>query len=261
MDKKMSQVNNRTGWFRLVMVGSWLSAAGLGSAAVVSESISFRFASVFMLALMLAPTVVLALRQVERESVMRVLREKKQTEPELTAQTQVIDQESSGVFVDQLTGLASRRYFNMFLERELSRSRRARKPMALAVFDVDEFSKLESKLGQESAASSLADIGARIKSALRDYDLAARYTDGRLVVVLPETDKQAADDVVKRLHGLATSVCADGRPISVTVGLATFPEHGSSAEELINSAHRALNRGKAECSNQVHTHEEIPKAA
>ena len=218
----------------------------------------YRFVSILLLGLMLAPTLVLALRQVERESVMRALREKKQGEPELPEQTDSLDQEQSGVFVDPLTGLASRRYLNMFLQREISRSERARKPMALAVFDVDEFSKLES-LGV--ASSSLADMGARMKSALRDYDLAARYADGRLVVVLPETNKQAAEDVVKRLHTLATSVHVNGQPLSVTVGLATFPEHGTTAEELVNSAHRALNRGKAECSNQVHTHEELPKAA
>lgn len=258
---KMYQVNSRVGWFRLVMAGSWLAAAGLACVAVGSANVSYRFVSVFMLALMLAPTAVLAMRQIERESVMRALREKKQGESEQPAQADGIEQEQHGVFVDQLTGLASRRYFNMFLQRELSRSQRARKPMALAVFDVDEFAKLEGKLGRYEAGSKLADMGARMKSALRDYDLAARYADGRLVVVLPETDKQAAEDVVKRLHALAASVCANGRPLSVTVGLSTFPEHGSSADELINSAHRALNRGKAECSNQVHTREDVPKAA
>jgi len=257
MDKTL-QMKDRISWIRLVMIGSWLAGLALCCVAVASANIEYRFLSVFMLALLLAPTVVLALRQVERESLIRALREKKQPEPELPEQSDSLDQESSGVFVDQLTGLASRRYLTMFLQREVSRSQRARKPLALAVFDVDEFSKLES-LGV--ADSSLADMGARMKSALRDYDLAARYADGRLVVVLPETDKQAAEDVVKRLHGLATSVHVNGQPLSVTVGLVQFPEHGATAEELVNSAHRALNRGKAECSNQVHTHEELPKAA
>lgn len=260
MDKSL-EMKQRVSGIRLAMVGSWLAAAGLCCVAIASASLEYRFLSVFMLMLMLAPTLVLALRQVERESVIRTLREKKQTEPEQPEKTDSLDQESSGAFVDQLTGLASRRYFNMFLQREFSRSQRANKPLALAVFDVDEFSRLEGKLGQDAAGSALADMGARMKSALRDYDLAARYSDGRIVVVLPETDKQAADDVVKRLHNLATSVHANGQAISVTVGLATFPEHGATPEELINSAHRALNRGKAECSNQVHTREEVPKAA
>ncbi len=260
MDKKMAQVNTRTRGFRLIMLGSWLAVAGLGSVAVASENMEYRFVSVFMAALLLAPTVVLALRQVERESAVRALREKTQADIE-GDQARTLDLEQSGVFVDHVTGLASRRYFTMFLQRELSRSQRARKPMALAVFDVDEYARLESKLGAETVATSIADMGARMKSALREYDLAARYADGRLVVVLPETDRQAAEDVVKRLHSLATSVCADGRPLSVTVGLATFPEHGSSAEELVNSAHRALNRGKAECANQVHMRENMQKAA
>lgn len=258
MDKAL-EMKQRMGWIKLVMIGSWLAGAGLCCVSVASANLECRFVSVFMLALMLAPTVVLALRQVERESVMRALRDKKQGEPEL--QPESSEPEQSGIFVDALTGLASRRYLTMFLQREFSRSQRAGKPLALAVFDVDEFSKLEGKLGSEAAGSTLADIGARMKSALRDYDLAARYADGRIVVVLPETDKQAAEDVVRRLHGLATSVCADGQPVSVTVGLSTFPEHGTTADELINSAHHALNRGKAECSNQVHTREGIPKAA
>lgn len=257
----MAQVNARAGWFRLVMVGSWLAAAALGCVAVASDSVHYRFVAVFLLGMMLAPTVALALRQVERESVMRALREKKQAEQDPSAQSRNLDLEQAGTFVDHLTGLASRRYFTMFLQRELSRSQRANKPMALAVFDMDEYSKLEGKLGGEAVAMSIADMGARMKSTLREYDLAARYADGRLVVVLPETDRQSAEDVVKRLHSLATSVSLDGRPLSVTVGLAAFPEHGSSPEELINSAHRALNRGKAECSNQVHTREDVSKAA
>lgn len=261
MDSKDTtvQMKDRAGWIRLVMFGSWLAGLGLCCVAVASANLGHRFLSVFMLALMIAPTLVLALRQVEHESVVRALQDKKQIEPELPELSDIPGHEQSGVFVDQLTGLASKRYLTMFLQREISRAKRARKPLALAVFDVDEFSKLESQLGLEVASRALADMGARMKSTLRDYDLAARYADGRLVVVLPETDKRAAEEVVERLHGLATSVCVNGQPLSVTVGLATFPEH--AADELINSAHRALNRGKAECSNQVHTREELPKAA
>ena len=133
--------------------------------------------------------------------------------------------------------------------------------MSVAVFDVDEFNKLENEAGARAVTTGLADVGARLKSALREYDLVARYAFGRLAVVLPETEARGAAEVVQRLHELATTVCVNGQPLSVTVGLATFPQHGTTAEELINSAHRVLNRGRFSAVNAVHSLDELKKAS
>ncbi len=245
---------------RLVMMISWAAALILAWTTVVSPDIRWRVAAMSMSTLVLAPTLVLGFRQLRTECpIAAVASEEEDESPCITLQDGAEDEES-GQYFDQPTGLASKRYLTMFLHRELNRSSRANVPLSLAIFDVHDFRRLVENDGMTTALTSLADVGARLRSALRDYDLVARYAGGRLAVVLPETSERSASEVIERLHTLATSVCADGKPMSVTVGLAAFPEHGSTAEELINSAHRALNRGKLSAANSVHTLSELRRA-
>lgn len=247
---------------RLVMIVSWGSATVLAWTSVISPDIRWRFGTMLISALVLAPTLAIAFWQVARQLQNPTANE--QTPPQRSNQAlkQVAgDEEQSGIYVDAPTGLASRRYLNMFLQREINRSERARGSLSVAVFDVDEYHKLEEQAGTQATTTALADVGARLKSALREYDLVARYAAGRLVLVLPETDARAVAEVVERLHELATSVCVDSKQLSVTVGLAAFPEDGATAEELINSAHHALNRGKFAAANTVHTLDELRKAS
>ena len=245
---------------RLVMMASWGAGLMLAWTTVVSVDIRWRFLAMLMSALVLAPTLVLAFRQIASE--VRITSARDRIQPDIRMeQASEPDDGKSGVYVDQPTGLASKRYFTMFLQREINRSGRARASLAVAVFDVDEFHKLEEKAGAEAVTVALADAGARIKSALREYDLVARYSIGRLAVVLPETDARGATEVVERLHQLANSVSINGEPLSITVGLAAFPDHGSNAEELVNSAHRALNRGKFASANAVHALRDLKKAS
>jgi diguanylate cyclase (GGDEF)-like protein len=246
---------------RAIMIGSWGSVLVLAWSAVVSPDIRWRFAAMFLSALVLAPSLALGLRQAIKESPLPEPRERPLPEIGMLTQDQALDDPQTGIYVDQPTGLASRRYLTMFLAREINRSQRARSAISVAVFDVDAYQDLEQQAGAGAINLALADLGARLKSALREYDLVARYAPGRLALVLPETEARGAEEVVERLHGLATSVCVNGRPLSVTVGISTFPDHGASAEELINSAHRALNRGKFEAANTVHTLDGLKKAS
>lgn len=241
---------------RLVMITSWGAGLALAWTTVISPDIRWRLAAISMSVLVLAPTLVLAFRQLSRETPISTTNDQA-----YVSQDTESDDEESGIYFDQPTGLASKRYLMMFLQRELNRSARTRGSLSIAVFDVHEFHKLGDEVGAAAATTGLADVGARLKSTLREYDLVARYASGRLAVVLPETDARGAADVVERLHGLATSVCVNERPLAVTVGLAAFPEHGSTAEEVINSAHRALNRGKLSAANAVHTLGELKRAS
>lgn len=243
---------------RLVMMVSWGAAISLAWTAVISPDIRWRFLSTWMSALVLAPTLLLAFRQLARQTPKASADQ--QTLPETLPRAEADDGQTS-IYVDEPTGLASRRYLTMFLQREIKRSERAGDCLSVAVFDVDEFQRLEEQAGIEAITTGLADMGARLKSALREYDLVARYAPGRLALVLPETDLRGVAEIVERLHELATSVCVNGEQLSVTVGLAAFPEHGTTAEELINSAHHALNRGKFAAANTVHTVDELKMAS
>ena len=164
-------------------------------------------------------------------------------------------------FVDPATGLANRRYLNMFLQREVSRAERTGKPLSIAIFDVDGLKELLNSAGAKDVDQTLTDVAGRLKSGLRDYDLIGRYSPGRFIAVLPEASADTAFEVAERLHESVTLLSLCGKPISVTVGIATFPEHGSTADELVNSSHHALNRGRFAGANSVYSFHNLAKAS
>lgn len=180
-----------------------------------------------------------------------------ETEPEVNKEAE--PDNTGSAFMDQATGLANRRYLELFLRNELSRSERAERSLSVAVFDLDDF-KINPNGSDEAACEALADMGLALKSAIRDYDLIAVYSPTRLVAVLPETAAYEAEEIATRLHETAINSGETGEKLSVSVGIATFPEHGSTAEDLIKSSHRALNQGRYLGPNRVHSFRELPKA-
>jgi diguanylate cyclase (GGDEF)-like protein len=160
--------------------------------------------------------------------------------------------DETNVFVDALTGLANERYLEMFLTRELSRESRVGKSLSIAVFDIDGSKKLAEGVGKEALEETIIALGARLKNEVREYDLVARHSPHRLLVALPDTSSEEAYEVIIRLHSLVTSQPVNGRPVSASVGIATFPEHGVTFQELINASHRVLNHGRFMGPNCVH---------
>ncbi|MEN6355488.1 MAG: GGDEF domain-containing protein [Armatimonadota bacterium] len=192
-------------------------------------------------------------------------RPKQQLQPRKTVQEEqkpdLQPQRKSGsAFVDPVTGLANKRYLEMFLQNELSRSERAERPLSVAVFDLDEF-KNNPKKKDESAREAMVAMGEKLKSEVRDYDLVANYSATRLVAVFPEAPAQEAEEIVQRLHDSVANAGLKERPLSVSVGISTFPEHGSTPEDIINAAHRALNQGRFLGPNLVHSFRELQKAS
>lgn len=164
-------------------------------------------------------------------------------------------------FVDVPTGLANRRYLEMFLGRELGRAERTGKPVSAAVFDVEGFGRLTETAGQEAVNAALGEVAARLTGGVRDYDVVARYSAGRVIVVLPETPAEQALEVTERLHSSLASISIAGEPICVSAGLATYPEHGTTSDDLINSAHHALNRGRFDRPNSVCSYHDLRRAS
>lgn len=167
----------------------------------------------------------------------------------------------SWVFVDPSTGLANRRYLEMFLGSELSRADRLQKHVSLVVFDIDGLPRLIESVSRETLDSIVGEIGSILKAGLRDYDVVARYSIGRLAVVLPEIGPEQAFEIAERLHQSLASIKLDGNPVRVSAAIASFPNHASTVEELINSAHRALNRGRFQEPSKVYACEWLEKAS
>ena len=166
---------------------------------------------------------------------------------------------------DGLTGLFNHRYFQEALDAELSRARRHSHSVGLLFIDVDHFKVYNDKHGHPAGdrlLRRLAEVllGGRVSglpTQTRASDIVARYGGEEFVIVLPETHLDGAMIKAERIRSLISDFAfehASEQPlgrVSVSVGVASYPEHGSEKQQLIDAADRQLYRAKHEGRNRV----------
>jgi two-component system cell cycle response regulator len=151
---------------------------------------------------------------------------------------------------DGLTGLWNYRYFQMTFEKEIERAIRFGRPMSLLILDLDKFKDVNDAHGHQRGDSVLIELATRIKGAIREVDTLARYGGEEFVLILPETDlagaEQAAEKVNELVRQLAFSA-GDEPPLRLTIsiGIAVYPDHGDTPAALIKAADTALYAAKA----------------
>jgi diguanylate cyclase (GGDEF)-like protein len=145
---------------------------------------------------------------------------------------------------DGLTGLYNRRHLATTIAEELARARRQGRPCALAMLDVDHFKKYNDAHGHLAGDEVLVRVAKVIRDCTRVIDRPVRYGGEEMLVLLPDTDLAGAAEVGERIRArLAEEFFAGGR-VTVSVGVAVYPEHGESPEALIMSADAALYEAK-----------------
>ncbi|HET8569927.1 MAG TPA: GAF domain-containing protein [Candidatus Limnocylindria bacterium] len=143
---------------------------------------------------------------------------------------------------DALTGLHNYRYFYDRLEEEMSRAERRGMPLSIAYFDIDELKRVNDEHGHLAGDAVLRTLGSAVESQLRHEDVPARYGGDEFAIVMPETDREAAEKAVQRLMERLDSTTieiADGRTIPMprrSWGVASYPADGASAKELVEAA-------------------------
>lgn len=153
---------------------------------------------------------------------------------------------------DPLTGLANRRRFLERLEAELNRARRSGRPLTLVFLDCDRFKAINDSFGHLAGDRVLKTAAATLGESIRSYDLAARWGGDEFLLLLPETDEQAAKAVVERVdRQLQAVVQSRGWDLSVSMGVLTAAQPRESAEELIARADAAMYRAKQESRHAV----------
>jgi len=158
---------------------------------------------------------------------------------------------------DELTGLYNRRHFNERFESEVQRSRRYNRPMTVLMIDIDYFKNFNDINGHLMGDEILKRVAHTIESNIRKADLVARYGGEEFVVILPEIDKHRALSVAEKLRRTIEKKRfpkQENQPhknLTVSLGLASFPEDSTDARELIDFADRALFKAKAEGRNRV----------
>jgi diguanylate cyclase (GGDEF)-like protein len=164
--------------------------------------------------------------------------------------------------IDELTGLANRRQFQRALEREVQRARRYDRQLTLALFDVDHFKKYNDTRGHPAGDRVLATIGSILRTSLREVDIVARYGGEEFAVILPETAARpgAATSPFPFLERLRSRVqetefeghdAMPGGRVTLSGGIACFPDDAQSIDDLVRVADEALYESKARGRNTI----------
>lgn len=180
-------------------------------------------------------------------TVIRDITQRKESEQRLISQA----------IRDPLTGLFNRRYLEESLERELSKAKRHEKSLAIIMLDADHFKMFNDTYGHLAGDVILRNMGTHLVKYSRKEDIACRYGGEEFVLVLPET----SDDVATQRAEDLRKIVETGKTIkyrhqtlptvTISLGVAVFPKNGSSVDELISAADKALYRAKEQGRNQV----------
>jgi diguanylate cyclase (GGDEF)-like protein len=149
--------------------------------------------------------------------------------------------------MDGLTGVANHRYFWDRLEAEFSRAKRYGRPLSLILADVDDFKKYNDKHGHRHGDEVLRSVAQSLDKIKRSSDLVARYGGEEFAVILPEVTKSVALDIARR-H---LEVTEQTTGISLSFGVASFPENALTSTELVEVADKALYQAKASGKHRV----------
>ena len=152
---------------------------------------------------------------------------------------------------DDLTTLFNRRYVMEALANEVRRARRLEHPFTLLMLDVDHFKEYNDAYGHLAGDAALARVATILKESTRDVDCAARYGGEEFVVLLPETEAAGATETAQRIQARLARDEQVGGKLTLSVGVAQFPEDGESPEELLAGADAALYQAKREGRNRV----------
>lgn len=157
---------------------------------------------------------------------------------------------------DPLTGAWNRRYLEPTLAAEATRAERYGHPFSLLVIDIDQYKAVNDRHGHVAGDRVLIELAARIGRCTRsNVDVLARMGGDEFVLVLPETGLEAGSVVAGKLVGLvrATPIQVGNLEIAVTVsvGVAAYPEHGRIPGQLLAAADEALYRAKARGRDRV----------
>ena len=165
---------------------------------------------------------------------------------------------------DHLTGLFNFRHFSQQLDREIFRARRHELNFALLILDIDYFKIYNDTFGHPAGDEVLRRLGRLLKDNTRSSDLVARYGGEEFAIVCPELDREEGEMIAKKLcHIISDTPFPRERElphknVTISIGVASFPEDGDAAAPLIRAADSALYYAKERGRNQVQSYEQVP---
>ncbi|HEV3511944.1 MAG TPA: diguanylate cyclase [Candidatus Sulfotelmatobacter sp.] len=157
---------------------------------------------------------------------------------------------------DPLTALYNRRYLTEMLEREIRRAVRAEQSLGILMLDLDHFKKFNDTYGHDAGDTVLRETALFLSNSIRMEDFVCRYGGEEFVVILPTADLNASHARAERMRSKLRElvVLHQGQSlgmITVSIGVAALPQHGTSSKALLEAADAALYRAKREGRDRV----------
>jgi diguanylate cyclase (GGDEF)-like protein len=167
-------------------------------------------------------------------------------------------------FSDGLTGIANRRHFDVAMEKEIRRAKRAATPLSLLMIDIDAFKAYNDHYGHQQGDQSLIQVAHTLALLLRrPLDLVARYGGEEFAAVLPEMDAEQSVMMAEKLRAAVSALALPhaaaphANHVTVSIGVATLtPGHVGDIEHLVGAADRALYAAKNGGRNRVALHQD-----
>ena len=160
---------------------------------------------------------------------------------------------------DVLTGVYNRRYFDDMLEKFTALAKRYNEPLSILIADIDHFKSINDTYGHIAGDLVLQQVTKSISNTLRKTDILTRYGGEEFAIILPATNMTSAHEKASRIRQQVESVGFDsivtGKTLKMTIsiGVANFPEHGAECEAIVTAADSALYRAKRTGRNRVET--------
>lgn len=148
--------------------------------------------------------------------------------------------------IDELTGVYLRKYIEDKFAAELIQTRQNSGRLSVIMCDIDKFKMINDRYGHRKGDDILKLMGHHLKMSLRDTDLVGRYGGEEFIIVLPNTDEDEAYIVSEKIRQTIESSVSlnEDEPITLSLGVATYPDHGLNEEEIIEKADQALYHSK-----------------
>ncbi|MEE8201366.1 MAG: GGDEF domain-containing protein [Candidatus Acidoferrales bacterium] len=165
---------------------------------------------------------------------------------------------------DPLTRLYNRRFAEETLQKLLALSRRTGRPFSLLLLDLDDLKAFNDRFGHAAGDRLLRAFARALQESLRRSAIPARWGGDEFLVILPEEDLPGARLLADRLRARTAEIHLEAPlrhlPLTVSIGLAACPQHGTGVEQLLQAADRALYQAKREGRNRVEVPLALPSA-
>jgi diguanylate cyclase (GGDEF)-like protein len=156
---------------------------------------------------------------------------------------------------DELTGLYSKRHFRNTIEKKFQLYEKYGETLSLLMIDIDDFKKVNDTYGHPAGDAVLRTVAGRVLSAIRERDLGFRYGGEEFAVLLQATESSGGVYVAERIReqviAAATRVNGHELRVTVSIGVASIPEHARTIRDLVSEADKALYVAKKAGKNRV----------